>query len=206
MAAGLYPIIDTGVCRDRGSDPLELAGACLRGGARLLQLRFKDGPSAAFLALAERLVALARRFDAAILINDRADIARLAGAAGVHVGQDDLPVAEVRAIAGVDAIVGLSTHDEAQVDEAAATSATYIAVGPVFGTSTKDTGYAPRGLDLVRYAARTGRPVVAIGGITLENAPSVFAAGATSVAVIGDLFVGHEPEARARAFSRLVAR
>ncbi|HEX6974294.1 MAG TPA: thiamine phosphate synthase, partial [Vicinamibacterales bacterium] len=100
------------------------------------------------------------------------------------------------------AIVGISTHEEGQVDAAATSAATYIAVGPVFGTATKDTGYTARGLDLVRYAARTGRPVVAIGGITLDNAASVYAAGATSVAVIGDLFTGNDREARARAFVR----
>lgn len=180
-----------------------LAGACLRGGARLLQLRFKDGPGAEFLALAERLVALARPFDAAIVINDRADVAAMAGAAGVHVGQEDLPVAEVRAIVGPAAIVGLSTHDERQVDAAAASDASYIAVGPVFGTATKDTGYTARGLDLVRYAAATGKPVVAIGGITLANAASVFSAGAAAIAVIGDLFTGNDPEARTRAFQQL---
>ena len=98
--------------------------------------------------------------------------------------------------------MGLSTHDPRQVDVAAALPVTYIAVGPVFGTATKDTGYGARGLDLVRYAAATGAPVVAIGGITLENAAMVAAAGAASVAVIGDLFTGGDPEARTRAFLR----
>lgn len=198
-----YPIIDTGACARHGVLPADLAAACLRGGARLLQLRFKDGPSAEFLALAERLVALARPFGAAIIINDRADIALMAGAAGVHVGQEDLPVADVRAIVGRHAIVGVSAHDTAQVDLAATGEATYLAVGPIFGTATKDTGYAARGLDLVRHAAATGRPVVAIGGITLANAASVFSAGAASIAVIGDLFTGNDPEARARAFQHL---
>lgn len=203
MIPAFYPIIDTGVCRDRGVEPLVLAAACLRGGARLLQLRFKAGPSSELLDLADRLVALARPFDASVIINDRADIALMARAAGVHVGQDDLPAAGVRAILGPAAIVGLSTHDEGQVSDAAASPASYIAVGPVFGTATKDTGYTARGLDLVRYAATKGKPVVAIGGITLANAASVFEAGAASVAVIGDLFTGGNPEARARAFQHL---
>jgi thiamine-phosphate pyrophosphorylase len=116
------------------------------------------------------------------------------------VGQDDLPVEIVRGLLGRDAIVGLSTHDRPQVDAALATSASYVAVGPVFGTSTKDTGYEPRGLDLVRYAAGRGKPIVAIGGITLERAPEVMAAGASAVAVISDLLTGDDPEARARAF------
>ena len=143
---------------------------------------------------------LTRGAGAQLIINDRADIARLSGAAGVHVGQDDLSVDEARAVVGADAIVGLSTHDDAQVGAAARTRATYIAVGPVYGTVTKDTGYGARGLELVRRAAATGRPVVAIGGITLERAPEVIAAGAASVAVISDLLVGNDPEHRVRQF------
>ncbi len=106
----------------------------------------------------------------------------------------------MRAIVGPDAIVGVSTHDRDQIDEALGGEASYVAVGPVFLTSTKDTGYAPRGLDLVRYAAGRGKPVVAIGGITLERAPDVVAAGASWLAVISDLLVGGDPEARVRAF------
>ncbi len=123
-----------------------------------------------------------------------------AGADGVHVGQTDLPVAEVRGIVGPDAIVGLSTHDRAQVDAALATDASYVAVGPIFSTATKETGYTARGLELVSYAAGRGKPVVAIGGITLERAPSVVAAGASAVAVISDILAGDDAEARVRAF------
>lgn len=133
------------------------------------------------------------------MINDRPDIARLARADGVHVGQDDLSVEDTRALLGPEAIVGVSTHDETQIDAAARTSATYLAIGPVYATHTKDTGYTARGLDLVRRAAATGRPVVAIGGMTLERAPDVLAAGAASVAVISDLLVG-DPEARVRQY------
>jgi thiamine-phosphate pyrophosphorylase len=200
----LYPIIDPVVCASRGLDPLAVARACLRGGARLLQLRCKSESSRRFLALADALVAAARPSGARIIVNDRADIARMSGAAGVHVGQDDLSVADVRGILGPDAIVGLSTHDPAQVDAALATTATYIAVGPVYVTGTKDTGYEPRGLDLVRYAAGRGRPVAAIGGITLARAPAVLAAGASTLAVITDLVAG-EPEARTRAYLALAA-
>ena len=145
-------------------------------------------------------MALARRAGARVVVNDRADLARLAGADGVHVGQDDLPVSEARAIVGPDALVGISTHDEAQIAAAASTDATYLAVGPIYGTRSKDTGYTARGLALVSQAARTGLPVVAIGGITLERAPEVMAAGAASVAVISDLLTGGDPAARVRAF------
>jgi thiamine-phosphate pyrophosphorylase len=204
LPAVLYPIIDPDVCRARGLDPAAVARACLAGGARLLQLRCKGAPGGAFLALAEELVLIAHGHGADLIVNDRADIARLSGAAGVHVGQEDLPVDDVREVAGVDAIVGLSTHDERQVDEAVAGSATYVAVGPIFGTATKKTGYSARGLELVRYAAGRGKPVVAIGGITLERVERVVEAGASAVAVIGDLLTGGDPEARTREFlSRL---
>lgn len=126
----------------------------------------------------------------------------MCGAVGVHVGQDDLPVDEARRLLGPDAIVGVSTHDREQVDRALAGAASYVAVGPVYGTATKDTGYTARGLDLVRYAAGRGKPIVAIGGITLARAPAVLAAGASSLAVITDLLSG-DPEARARAFLAL---
>jgi thiamine-phosphate pyrophosphorylase len=196
----LYPIIDTDVCRARDLDPAATAEACFGGGARVLQLRAKRESGAALLSLAESIVLAARRHDALVVINDRADVARLCGAGGVHVGQEDLGVDDVRRIAGDGTIVGLSTHDERQVDAALQGHATYIAVGPVFGTATKDTGYTARGLDLVRYAAGRGKPVVAIGGITLERVESAIDAGASGVAVISDLLTSGDPESRTRAF------
>jgi thiamine-phosphate pyrophosphorylase len=200
LSVSLYPIVDTGVCRARGMDPLAVAEACLRGGARLLQIRAKDDSSAALLELTERAVAAAGAVGAEIIVNDRADIARMASAGGVHVGQTDLPVAAARAIVGDDAIIGLSTHDREQIDLALESDADYIAVGPVFLTATKETGYTPRGLDLVRYAAGRGKPVVAIGGITLARAPEVIAAGASALAVISDILAGGDVEARVSAF------
>lgn len=197
-AAFLYPIVDTGICRARGTDPAVLAEAYLAGGARILQLRDKSGSSAALLELAAQIAARARACGAALIVNDRADIARLSGAHGVHVGQDDLSVADVRRIVGPRFIVGISTHDARQIDAALASDATYVAVGPVFGTATKETGYTARGLDLVRGAAGRGRPIVAIGGITLERIPEVVAAGAAGLAIITDLLQGEAVEARTR--------
>jgi thiamine-phosphate pyrophosphorylase len=197
----LYPIIDTGVCAARGIDPRALAGAFLRGGARLVQLRDKSPASADRLSLADDLVGYAHAAGAQLVINDRADIARLSGADGVHVGQEDLTVEEARIVVGPHAIVGVSTHDEAQIAAAARTSASYIAVGPIYGTSTKDTGYSARGLDLVRLASASGKPVVAIGGITLDRVPELVDAGASSVAVISDLLTG-DPETCVREFLR----
>ena len=146
-------------------------------------------------------MAIARPAAAKVIVNDRADIARVTGADGVHVGQTDLPVESVRAIVGPHAIVGLSTHDREQIDRALESDATYVAVGPVFSTDTKDTGYSPRGLALVTYAAGRGKPVVAIGGITLERAEQVRSAGAWALAVITDILIGGDPEARVRAFA-----
>ena len=137
-----------------------------------------------------------------VIVNDRADLARAAGAHGVHVGQDDLSPAEARAIVGPAAIVGVSTHTREQIDRALESCASYVAVGPVYTTTTKDTGYDARGLDLVRYAAGRGKPVVAIGGITLSRAGEVVAAGASAVAVITDLLVEIDVEQRVRAFGR----
>ena len=196
----LYPLLNVDLCRVRRLDPLALLAAFLDGGATLVQLRDKHASSGARLALADAAVALARRAGARLIVNDRADLARLSGAAGVHVGQEDLPVEEARRIAGPDAIVGISTHDEAQVAAAMRTTASYIAVGPIYGTASKDTGYTARGLDLVRLASSGEKPIVAIGGITLERAPEVIAAGAASVAVISDLLTGGDPAARTRAF------
>jgi thiamine-phosphate pyrophosphorylase len=201
MLPRLYPILDIDLCRERRVDPLAVFAAFLAGGARFLQLRDKSPSTAGRLNLADALVAQARAAGARVIVNDRPDVARLAGADGVHLGQDDLTVDEARRILGPAAIIGVSTHDETQIEAAARTTATYIAVGPIYGTATKETGYQARGLDLVRRAAATGRPVVAIGGITLERAAEVIAAGAASVAVISDL-LREDPAERVRAFCR----
>jgi thiamine-phosphate pyrophosphorylase len=139
-----------------------------------------------------------------VIVNDRADIARFAGAAGVHVGQDDLTPAQVRAVLGRDAIVGVSTHTPEQLDRALQEPIAYVAVGPVFGTNTKATGYEPIGVEAVRAAARKAAarhvPLVAIGGISRDRVRSVLDAGASSVAVISDLLSGGDPAARVREF------
>lgn len=202
---GLYAVLDAEVAAAHGWTLGDLARAVLAGGARLLQVRAKRLASRALLAEARAIVAEAAPFGARVIVNDRADLAVLASAAGVHVGQDDLAPADARAIVGPDALVGLSTHDSRQVAEAAGAPISYIAVGPIFATRTKDTGYAAVGLDLVREAARSGRPVVAIGGITLDRVAAVLGAGATRAAVIGDLFAGGDPTARTRALLNAAA-
>jgi thiamine-phosphate pyrophosphorylase len=200
----LYPIVDTADCRARGLDPLLIGEAYFRGGARLVQLRSKEDSSAAVLALADGLCAAARAAGARLVVNDRADIAVMAGADGVHVGQEDLPLEAVLEIVGPGKIVGVSTHSRQQIDRALDTGASYVAVGPIFATTTKDTGYPARGLDLIGYAAGRGKPVVAIGGITLDRAREVLDAGASGLAVITDLQAGNAPEQRTRAFEELI--
>lgn len=196
----LNAIVDVDVAAEAGWAPVDLARAFIAGGGRFLQLRAKHLPGAAFLELARSVVALARASGAIAIINDRADIAKLAGADGVHLGQDDLPPSAARAMLGSSALIGRSTHSVTQVEAAAKEPVDYLAIGPVFETVTKATGYTAVGLELVAQAARTGRPVVAIGGIRLDNAASVLAAGAASVAVISDLLVTGDPAARTAEF------
>ncbi len=208
----LYAIVDVDVAERHGWAPAALARVYLAAGARCLQLRAKTWGSGAFLDLCRDVVAAADEQSwrpplggpdsgALVIVNDRADLAAIVGADGVHVGQDDLPVSAARTLVGPHALVGLSTHTIAQVEAAVSEAVSYLAVGPAFETGTKDTGYRAVGLDFVRQAARLAgsRPLVAIGGITLDRAASVLEAGATSVAVISDLLVG-DPAARVRAY------
>ena len=198
----LYAVLDTGVAAGRGWTVADLGQAFLDGGAQLIQLRAKHLDARALLEAADRLVRLAEPSGARIVVNDRADVAAMCGAAGVHLGQQDLRPRDARALLGDRALIGLSTHTPGQVDAALDEPIDYIAVGPIYGTSTKDTGYAAVGLDLARYAEKAAdtRSVVAIGGITLATAPEVLAAGAASVAVISDLLETGDPTRRVAEF------
>ena len=210
ILAPLCAIIDTDAAVRAGWPVIDLVNAFLDGGARFLQLRAKSMPGGQMLETAAAIAGLARSCGARVIINDRADIARLSGADGVHVGQEDLAPGAVRAIVGDNAIVGLSTHTVDQLERAASEPVSYLAIGPVFGTTTKVTGYDAVGLEMVREAARRagarGLPLVAIGGITLDLAPSVIAAGAASVAVIGDLLSTGDPVRRTREFTETLSR
>ena len=184
----LYPIlvpsrIGTGTI----GEVCEFAGELVAGGATLIQLREKHSSPREILRIAREL----RRvlpLGVALILNDRADLALAAVAGGVHVGQDDIPADSARRILGPDRIVGLSTHNPVQVREAEKASADYLAIGPVFATLSKENPNPVIGLEGVREArALTGKPLVAIGGITLKNCRSVIEAGADSVAVITEL-------------------
>ena len=202
----LNAILDAETAAREGWDVVALGEALLAGGARFIQIRGKQLSSAQFLRISDRLVAAGRACGAQIIVNDRVDVAKLSGAAGVHLGQADVPVADARVMLGPNAIIGCSTHTISEIEAALLEPVTYIAVGPVFGTRSKDTGHEAVGVALVSEAVRRAGavPVVAIGGITLETAPQVLAAGATSVAVISDLLTGGDPMARVAAFQRLL--
>jgi thiamine-phosphate pyrophosphorylase len=201
--------VDVDASRRAGWRPLDVAKAFLAGGARFLQLRAKSAGSAEFLDLAAAIVELGSPEGADLIVNDRADVARLSGAAGVHVGQNDLSPRDVRTVVGDRGAVGLSTHTVEQIGRALEQPVSYLAIGPVFGSVTKSTGYDRVGLVMVGEAARRARarslPLVAIGGITLFTAPSVIDAGADAVAVVGDLLTTGNPEARVRDYLRALA-
>lgn len=206
----LYAIVDVVLCARVGRAPADVARAYLAGGVRLLQVRAKELPSGAFLQLVDVVAADAHAAGASLIVNDRVDVAAAAGL-GVHLGQDDLPVAEARAVLGPHAVVGLSTHNPAQLAAALRQPVSYVAFGPVFVTGTKSNPDPVVGLsalaDAAAVAGAAGVPLVAIGGITLASARHVRDAGAASMAVIADLLAGPEsPEERARRFIQAFER
>jgi thiamine-phosphate pyrophosphorylase len=184
----------------------------VEAGVELLQYRDKRASTRQAFEmsnlLSHRLSGLARSGShVRFIVNDRPDIALLVGAGGVHVGQTDLGVEQTRAIVGRETWVGVSTHTLEQVDAAERTSADYVAFGPVFATVTKEQADPVVGLRLLAQArARTSKPLVAIGGITLERAADTYRAGADSLAVARDLLASHNPGAQARAFLKEAAR
>jgi thiamine-phosphate pyrophosphorylase len=196
----LYVILSSG---SFPGEPDDWARRLAEAGVEMIQYRAKQAPSRELLRVARRLAALSHSLHFRFVMNDRADIAALAGAGGVHVGQEDLPVEASRRICGSSCWVGVSTHNLEQVQAAAATSADYIAVGPVFRTETKENADPVVGVEFVRRArGLSGKPLVAIGGITAERAPEVYAAGADSVAVTADVARASDLSARVRAYLR----
>ncbi len=190
---GVYAIADGSAARPL----IDLVGAFVRGGAAVVQLRVKDRPDE-LLELARAARKLCEK--TLLFINDRPDLARLAEADGVHLGQEDLPLAQARAIVGPKMIIGISTHSDAEID--GAQEADYIGFGPVFATKSKPGAVlpAPRGIEGLRKAVQRSKiPVVAIGGITASTAKDVYAAGARCVAAIAGLCNAPDPEAAVKA-------
>ena len=167
-----------------------------------MQLRAPDTAADTVLRWSEEIASVCVSAGAEFILNDRSDLALLSNASGVHLGQEDLPAPVARRLLGAQAVIGLSTHNLGQVQSALRQPVSYLAVGPIFDTRTKDTGYVSVGLDGVRrtVAAASGLPVVAIGGITLATAPTVIAAGAASVAVVSDLLANGAPDQRVRQY------
>jgi len=182
----IYPITDTHIS---GLTHAEQVERLIAGGARLIQLRDKTATPREFFADADRALEIARRHDVKIIINDRADIALALRADGVHLGQEDLPPAEARRMLGVGAIIGYSTHSIEQVREAVSLPIDYLAIGPIFPTSSKLRAGPVIGLDSLREIRLIigDLPLVAIGGVNRATLESVFDAGADSVAIIGDI-------------------
>jgi len=194
--ARLYFVCDR---RPGGRALADVLEAALRGGVDVFQLRDKDATDADALQAAREARELCARHGALLIVNDRPDLAVAADADGVHVGQEDLPVTQARAIAGPDRLVGLSTHGVDQADASAALDVDYIAVGPVHATPTK-LGRPAIGVDPVRHAAATVmRPWFAIGGIDERTAGAVVAAGARRVVVVRAIAEAQDPERAARA-------
>jgi thiamine-phosphate pyrophosphorylase len=215
----LYAIIDAALLK---TSELSFAEMMAESGVELLQYRNKRASSRQLFEVSQsicvKLSAAAPKrarethsgeplAKPRFIVNDRADIALVVNAGGVHVGQEDLRVEEARAIVGASRWVGVSTHSLEQLDAADKTSADYIAFGPIFPTSSKENPDPVVGLDLLREARRhTRKPLVAIGGITLERAADVYRAGADSLAVMRELIVCDDPASRARQFLDVAAR
>jgi thiamine-phosphate pyrophosphorylase len=198
----LYVILDAALLTIPEADCAQrLADA----GVRLLQYRHKSASSRELLDSSNRLSGFLIPRGVTFIVNDRVDVALLAGASGVHVGQEDLEAEAARSVIGPSRLVGVSTHNREQFQRATATSADYIAVGPIFSTSTKTNADPVVGTEFIRQIRPlTNKPIVAIGGITLDRAAEVIQAGADSVAVISDVFRAPDPGGRARQYLDLL--
>jgi thiamine-phosphate pyrophosphorylase len=200
----LYVILDASLLKQSET---ECAAKLVEAGVRLLQYRSKEASARELLEKSRAIAELVCPQGVTFFVNDRPDVAYLAGADGVHVGQHDLRPDAARMVVGKDKLVGVSTHNLEQFSAAAATSADYIAVGPVFETRTKGNPDPVVGSELVRRTrAMTDTPIVAIGGITLERASDIIAAGADSVAVISDILLAPDPAERAAKYIALLEK
>jgi thiamine-phosphate pyrophosphorylase len=198
----LYVILDAALLT---VPETECADKLVAAGVRLLQYRNKRASARELFDSSKRLSSLLIPQGVAFVVNDRADVALAAEASGVHVGQEDLGVEAARSVVGEGKLLGVSTHSLEQFKDAATTSADYLAVGPVFSTSSKANPDPVVGIELIRRGrSLTDKPIVAIGGITLERAAEVIEAGADSVAVISDILLAPDPGQRARQYIELL--
>jgi len=194
----LYVVLDSALLSQPAAD---VAARLMDAGVRALQYRAKNQPAREILSTARQLAQITKPAKTALFVNDRPDIAVLAEADGVHVGQDDIAVEHARSIVGSKRWVGVSTHNREQFVRAVGSSADYVAIGPIFATSSKANPDPVVGVELLReLRPLTKKPIVAIGGILLERAAEVIEAGADSVAVIRDILAASDPARRARQF------
>jgi thiamine-phosphate pyrophosphorylase len=207
MLKGVHLCVITDPTLAPGRDHVAIAEAALAGGADMIQLRDKTGSLRDLLPQARAIQALCRARRAIFIVNDRVDLALAVDADGAHVGQEDLPAESARRLLGFGRILGVSTHDLQQAEEACAHGADYIGFGPMFPTGTKETGYPPRGIAALREIRRAvALPILAIGGITLENVSLVIEAGATAPAVVSAVVATPDIAAAAAVFrERVVA-
>jgi len=194
LPSHFYAIVDPA----GGHEPVSLAETLLEAGARIMQLRLKDAPGRDFLAAARAIAAICRSRDAILIVNDRVDIAILAGAHGVHLGQTDLPLEAARRVAGPGMMIGISTHNVEQARAAEIGGADYIGFGPMYPGGLKNI-VAGVGLDKLRaIRAAVKIPIVAIGGITEAHVAETLAAGADAVAIITDVVNAPDIAAKVR--------
>ena len=199
----VYVIADAS--RDRGRSHLEIAEAAIRGGATAIQLRMKDEPARLMVGTARLLATLCQTAGVTFIVNDRVDVAMIVEADGVHVGQDDLPAEDVRRLLGRGVLLGVSAATVQEARAAERAGADYLGVGAIYATATKADAGAPVGLARIRELRRAvGLPLVAIGGISADNAAQVIAAGAQGVAVITAVTLAEDMAEAARRVRREV--
>lgn len=195
LPSPLYAIFDPS--QAGGRPPSAILRQLLDGGVRIIQMRAKEMAAKDCLNLAREARELCQAAGCLFIVNDRVDIALTVGAGGVHLGQEDLPLYIARNLMGRDKIIGISTHDLAQAREAEQGGADYIGFGPIFGTTTKETGYSARGLEMLKEIHQAvAIPIVAIGGINEANVAQVWQAGADSAAIISDLMAAEDVTAK----------
>ncbi len=200
----VYLVTDTRLCGTRGV--VETAVAAVRGGATIIQLRDPDAPTRQLVDMARALAAALAPSNVPLIINDRIDVALASGAQGVHVGQSDMAPADVRALIGRDAILGLSVGSDAELAASDLGPVDYVGIGPVFGTATKaDAGAAIGIAGFAAFRPKIALPAVAIGGIKAEHAAELMRSGANGVAVVSAICAAEDPEAAAEDFARAVA-
>ncbi len=198
----LYVILDAALLTVPETECAEKLAAA---GVRLLQYRDKEASARELFERSKRLSSLLVPRGVTFIVNDRADVASAAEASGVHVGQEDLGAEAARSVLGTGKLLGVSTHNLEQFKDAAGTSADYVAVGPVFSTSTKANPDPVVGIEFIRRVRPlTDKPIVAIGGITLDRAAEVIEAGADSVTVVSDVLLAPDPGQRARQYIELL--